>query len=115
MSADHEFRARRSSSDFIDAQSRSVAGKDCARSAHAVELLENFFFEGHALENGFDHQVCIGEVIVSKSRCDVLQALFGNLLGETATLHRIRVIQLDGSWPTVEGCLVRFFEKHGNA
>ena len=57
-----------------------LLAENCACFANAIQFPEHFPLQGHALENGFDHEVGSGEIAVAQRWRDALQSLFGHFL-----------------------------------
>ena len=75
----------------------------------AIEFFEDFFFEGHAFEDGFDDEIGFAEIVVGERGSDAFEALGGILRSEAAAFYGIRVIGLDGGEAAIERGLVRVF------
>ena len=101
-----------------------VAGQDCAGLADLIELGEDFFLQGHAFKDRFNHHVHFTELVIAQSRSDELEAFVHELLGESSALYGDGIVLLDVGHAAIERCLISFFEQdreagigkhHGNA
>ena len=100
---------------LVDVQRRSVAGKNGAGLANAVEFREDFFLERHAFKDGFDDDVGVRERIVGERRLNQFETLVDEGLCEAAAFHGCRIILLDVGEAPVERGLIGFLQNNGNA
>ncbi|MNX86533.1 hypothetical protein D3C86_1184190 [compost metagenome] len=79
----------------VDIQGGSIAGENRPRLAHLIQGTKHLLLDRQILEDGFDHQVSVGDIGVVQSAVDQCQSLLHLLGCELAALDTGFVVFAD--------------------
>src|SRR5262245_37038874 len=115
MMTDNPLRALGGRSDLVDIQSRSVGAQNHLGFANLVQFGEDLFLYLHSLEDRFDRNVHLAELVVTQGRTNQSHPLVHHRLSEASSPDRSVVVPPDVCDSAIQKLFGNLLEDHWNS